>query len=72
MSLDYENLTQRKTPFRCPECGEQTFQTDRELRTPHDLVEAECTNCGHPLTGDEIALQLPTISSGELSKTFGH
>ena len=62
MPIDYENMWQHTTPFRCPECGEHTFQTDAVLRSPSDLVEAECTNCGHPLTEEEIAAQVPGIA----------
>ncbi len=61
MPIDYENMVQYTLPFRCPECGEHTFQTDAVPRVPSDLVEAECTNCGHPLTEQEIAAQVATI-----------
>ncbi len=59
--IDYENMSQYTTPFRCPECGEQTFQTDASLTSPAALVEAECTNCGHPLTAEEIDEQVSRI-----------
>ena len=61
MPIDYENMLQYTTPFRCPDCGEHTFQTDAVFRSPSSLVEAECTNCGHPLTGEEIAAQVSSI-----------
>lgn len=67
MPIDYEKMLQHTTPFRCPECGEHTFQTDAVLRSPSDLVEAECTNCGHPLTEEEIAAQVATIPSAAIN-----
>ena len=70
MPLDYENLMQYKTPFSCPECEQQTFQTDAALRSEFDFIEAECTNCGHPLTKEEIVLQMRLISPAKLQKTL--
>ncbi len=61
MPIDYENMLQYTTPFRCPECGEHTFQTDRKPDSPAALVEAECTNCGHALSIEEIASQVATL-----------
>ncbi|MBB5060482.1 transcription elongation factor Elf1 [Granulicella aggregans] len=66
MPIDYERMLQYKTPLRCPDCGEQTFQTDAVLLSPSNLVEAECTNCGHPLTEEEIASQVSSITLGAL------
>ncbi len=64
MPLDYENMLQYTTPIHCPDCGEHTFQTDRKPDSPSALVEAECTNCGHALTQDEIESQVATLPSG--------
>lgn len=61
MSIDYERMLQYTTPFRCPECGAHTFQTDAVLCSPFDFVEAECTSCGHALTREEIDSQLAAI-----------
>lgn len=61
MPLDEENLVQYTTPFRCPECGEHTFQTDKRPDSAAAFEEAECTNCGHALTADEIQAQAPTL-----------
>lgn len=61
MPIDYENMQQYTTPFRCPECGQNTFQTDAVPRSPSALIEAECTNCGHALTAGEIAAQEATV-----------
>ncbi len=63
MPIDYENMLQYSVPFRCPECGERTFQTDRMPDSPAALVEAECTNCGHALTIEEIEGQAATLSA---------
>ncbi len=64
--IDYENILQYTTPFRCPECGEPTFQTDRKPDSPSALVEAECTNCGHALTIEEIQTQVATLAPGAI------
>ncbi len=61
MPIDYENMLQYTTPFRCPECSEHTFQTDAKLSSPSALIEAECTNCGHALTREEIDAQVATL-----------
>ena len=66
MPIDYENMLQYTTPFCCPECGEQTFQTDARPTSPSALVDAECTNCGHPLTREEIEAQVATLPPGAL------
>ncbi|HVG26073.1 MAG TPA: hypothetical protein VM865_00600 [Acidobacteriaceae bacterium] len=55
--MDQENLTQYKTTLSCPECGEHTFQTDAPSPSGLDFVDAECTNCGHPLSAAEILAQ---------------
>ena len=57
---------QYKTPFRCPECGEHVFQTDAVLRSEFDFLGAECTNCGHALTREEIETQKGGISSSAM------
>ncbi|AXC12718.1 hypothetical protein ACPOL_3431 [Acidisarcina polymorpha] len=62
MPPDYENLWQYKAPFSYPDCGEHTFQTDAKLNSKFSFIEAECTNCGHPLTREEIVAQMPGIS----------
>lgn len=62
MPIDYENMMQYKTPFRCPECGEHTFQTDAMPDSPAAFLEAECTNCGHALTEEEILVQVPALT----------
>ncbi len=62
MPLDYENLTQYKTLLRCPECSEHIFQTDAQPTSALAFVEAECTNCGHALTAEEIGHQMQGIS----------
>lgn len=62
--MDYENLVQYKTPFSCPECGDHTFQTDKTPESPLDFLEAECTNCGHALTIEEIQTQAATLPPG--------
>jgi transcription elongation factor Elf1 len=67
MPIDYENIVQYKTPFRCPDCGEHTFQTDKTPNSPEALVEAECTNCGHALTMEEIETQAGTLSPGVIA-----
>jgi len=41
MPIDYEKMLQYTTPFRCPECGEQTFETDASLDSAASLVESE-------------------------------
>ena len=61
MPIDYENMLQHTTPFRCPECGQHTFQTDAELTSPSALIDAECTSCGHALTKQEIEAQVATL-----------
>lgn len=66
MPLDYENLMQYTTPFRCPECGEHTFQTNRRPDSFAAFDEAECTNCGHALTIEEINAQAPNLSLGAI------
>ncbi len=63
MPIDYEKMLQYTTPFRCPECGEHTFQTDAKPSSPSALIDAECTNCGHALTGGEIQAQVSTLPS---------
>lgn len=68
MPIDYENMLQYSTPFRCPECGQQTFQTDALPSSPSALVDAECTNCGHALTADEIAAQVPSIPPAAIAQ----
>lgn len=57
MPIDYENMVQYATPFHCPECGEHTFQTDSRPDSATAFLDAECTNCGHALTLEEIASQ---------------
>jgi transcription elongation factor Elf1 len=69
MPLDYENLTQYKTPFNCPECGEHVFQTDAVLRSAFDFIEAECTNCGYALTREAISSQMKTIAPADMAST---
>ncbi len=66
MPLNYEKLVQYATPFRCPECGEHTFQTDKRPESSVAFDEAECTNCGHVLTIEEIQTQAPTLPSGAI------
>ena len=66
MPIDYENMLQYTTPFRCPECGEHTFQTDRTPNSPAALVEAECTSCGHALTIEESERQGATLPRGAI------
>ncbi len=66
MPIDYENMLQYTTPFRCPECGEHIFQTDRKPDSPAALVDAECTNCGHALTREEIEAQVATLPPGAM------
>lgn len=65
--MDDENVVQYATPFRCPECGERTFQTDQTPDSPEAFVEAECTNCGHALTVEEIEGQAGVLSSGAVA-----
>ena len=50
MPIDYDNMLRYTTPFRCPECGEHTFQTDTRPSSPSALLDADCTNCAHALT----------------------
>lgn len=66
MPIDYENMLQYTTPFRCPDCGEHTFQTDAEPTSPAALIDAECTNCGHALTKEEIDVQVATLPPGAI------
>jgi transcription elongation factor Elf1 len=73
MPIDYEKMLQYTTPFRCPDCEEQTFQTDASIGSAAALVEAECTNCGHPLTVEEIADQeskIPPAAIQEMVAKF--
>ncbi len=71
MPIDYENMLQYTVPFRCPECGQQTFQTDRRPESPASLEEAECTNCGHALTMEEIDTQSATLLPGAIQGMVG-
>ena len=66
MPIDYENMLQYTLPFRCPECAEHTFQTDRKPDSPVAFVDAECTNCGHALTIEEIETQVAALPSGAI------
>ena len=68
MPLDYENLTQYKTPLSCPECGQRIFQTDAQPTTPSAFIEAECTSCGHALTEEEIDAQAQGMSPEDFSR----
>ncbi len=66
VAIDYENMVQYTVPFRCPECGEHTFQTDRKPDGSGAFVEAECTNCGHALTTEEIETQQASLAPGAI------
>ncbi len=66
MPIDYENMLQYTVPFRCPECGQHTFQTDRRPDSPGAFAEAECTNCGHALTIEEIERQVTALPPGAI------
>ncbi len=66
MPIDYDKMLQYTTPFRCPECGEHTFQTDATPSSPAALIDAECTSCGHALTKEEVEAQLTTLPPGAI------
>jgi len=49
---------QYTTPFSCPDCGEHTFETEADLRSERDLIDANCINCGYALSEEDIVSRI--------------
>jgi transcription elongation factor Elf1 len=63
---------QYTTRFACPDCSQHTFEIEAELKSAQDLANSTCTNCGHELTKEEIAVQMeavPTVAVQDMVAT---
>ncbi len=59
-----------KTPFRCPNCGSETFKVSGKIETMNDMRGAVCSQCGRAFSEEDVREHARKIANNAIREAL--